>query len=198
MTPKQRTTSQPRQIRALFDNKSVTVYQAYSPIIAVPAIAAQTFVAPFKPDRMTWIKPSFLWMMHRSGWATKENQERILAVQITRAGFEAALSQACLSHFDPTIYSTRDEWRHLKLTSPVRIQWDPERDFDLNPLPRRSLQVGLSKAAVQAYVEEWIVSINDVTERAQLLRSTRDLSLLPNERPYPLPEDIARVIGANQ
>jgi len=40
---------------------------------------------------MTWIKPSFLWMMYRSGWATKPGQEHILATQITRDGFEWAL-----------------------------------------------------------------------------------------------------------
>ena len=50
---------------------------------------------------MTWIKPSFLWMMHRSGWATKPGQERVLAIEITRAGFEWALSHAALSHYDP-------------------------------------------------------------------------------------------------
>jgi hypothetical protein len=44
------------------------VYQAYSPHIAHAAIAAGTFVTPFKQGRMTWIKPSFLWMMYRSGW----------------------------------------------------------------------------------------------------------------------------------
>jgi hypothetical protein len=37
---------------------------------------------------MTWIKPSFLWMMYRCGWATKPGQERVLAIQITREGFE--------------------------------------------------------------------------------------------------------------
>jgi len=25
-------------------------------------------------NRMTWIKPNFLWMMYRSGWASKKNQ----------------------------------------------------------------------------------------------------------------------------
>ncbi|MGW1086997.1 DUF4291 family protein [Streptomyces sp. NPDC002596] len=25
---------------------------------------------------MTWIKPSFLWLMHRSNWAQKSGQER--------------------------------------------------------------------------------------------------------------------------
>ena len=43
---------------------------------------------------MTWIKPSFLWMMYRCGWGLKEGQETVLAVEITREGFEWAL-RAC-------------------------------------------------------------------------------------------------------
>jgi hypothetical protein len=43
---------------------------------AAHAVAQQTFRAcpDFSLRRMTWIKPGFLWMMHRSGWATKPNQ----------------------------------------------------------------------------------------------------------------------------
>jgi hypothetical protein len=37
------------------------------PAFAEAAVAAQRFVNPFSLSRMTWIKPSFLWMMHRSG-----------------------------------------------------------------------------------------------------------------------------------
>ena len=50
---------------------------------------------------MTWIKPSFLWMMYRSGWGTKTDQERILAIDITREGFNTILSGVVLSAFDP-------------------------------------------------------------------------------------------------
>ncbi|WP_141653813.1 DUF4291 family protein, partial [Erwinia billingiae] len=32
-----------------------------------------TFASPpFSMTRMTWIKPSFLWMMYRSGWGMKD------------------------------------------------------------------------------------------------------------------------------
>lgn len=48
-------------IRALYDKDTITVYQAYNKTIALHAIGAQTFVCPpFKKERMTWIKPSFL------------------------------------------------------------------------------------------------------------------------------------------
>jgi hypothetical protein len=60
-------------IRSVFDQQTITVYQAFNKTIAESAVQNQTFVPPpFKIDRMTWIKPSFLWMMYRSGWCTKE------------------------------------------------------------------------------------------------------------------------------
>ena len=53
---------------------------------------------------LTWIKPSFLWMMYRCGWAAKEGQETVLAVEITREGFDWALRNACLSHYDRDVH----------------------------------------------------------------------------------------------
>lgn len=97
-----------REIRASFTNQTVTVYQAYPVEIARRAVSAGTFVAPFKCDRMTWIKPSFLWMMYRSGWATKTGQEHILAVEILRSGFEWALQHACLSSFEIRSFGSRN------------------------------------------------------------------------------------------
>jgi len=71
-------------VRAGFTTETITVYQAYPAEIALPAVAAGRFVPPFKRDRMTWIKPSFRWMMYRCGWGTKPGQEHVLAVEITR------------------------------------------------------------------------------------------------------------------
>ena len=178
------------KIRADFDEKTITVYQAYSKDIANTAVLHQTFVSPpFKMDRMTWIKPSFLWMMYRSGWATKPNQEHILAIKITREGFEWALKNACLSHFDPIVHCSEDEWKKQLQNAPVRIQWDPERDIQMNKLDFRSIQIGLSGIAVQKYVGEWIREINDVTELAHSIKSALEkgqniLDRLPNERSY--------------
>src|SRR5690349_5716597 len=76
------------EVRADHDDSTIVVYQAYRPEIAEGALAAQRFVPPFSLGRMTWIKPSFLWMMERCGWATKPGQEYVLAVRITRAGFD--------------------------------------------------------------------------------------------------------------
>src|SRR5579859_23739 len=93
------------QIRAQYDERTITVYQAFSEEIGAAALEAGTFVPPFKRDRMTWIKPSFLWMMYRSGWAAKPGQERVLAIEITRSGFDWALAHSALSRFDPDIHA---------------------------------------------------------------------------------------------
>jgi hypothetical protein len=154
------------QIRALYDDEIIRVYQAYSDHIADSALTHGRFVSPpFKMERMTWIKPSFLWMMYRAGWGFKDaGQSRILAIDITREGFEWALAHSSPSHVDSSM--SKEEWERLKAESPVRIQWDPERDLLLQPLPHRAIQIGLSKEAVNFYVNQWIRRITDVTPQA--------------------------------
>jgi hypothetical protein len=193
-----------REVRARFDAQALTVYQAYSPAIADAALAAGIFVPPFKRERMTWIKPSFLWMMYRSGWARKPGQERILAVRIRRDGFEWALAHSALSHYDPAVYADHGEWQERRNIAPVRVQWDPERSLLLEPLRHRAIQVGVGGAAVSRYVEDWVLNITDVTGLAheiQALVAARDVRAaadkLPPERPYPLTEALRSTIGAS-
>jgi hypothetical protein len=192
-----------REIRASATDTTLVVYQAYPPEIAEPALAAGRFVPPFKRERMTWIKPSLLWMAYRCGWATKPGQERVLAIEITRDGFEWALAHACLSHFEPGTYADHEAWSAALAASPVRIQWDPERDLDLAPLEHRSIQIGLSRDAVDRYVDDWIVSLTDQTDRfrrihALVAAGDREAArkLVPRETPYPLPPELATRIGA--
>lgn len=193
-----------RLIRALYDNYTITVYQAFNKFIAQSAVENQKFISPpFKMNRMTWIKPSLLWMMYRSGWATKENQESILAIKIKRSGFEWALKNSCLSHFDNSIHSSYDTWKVKLKNSPVRIQWDPEKDILLQPLDYRSIQIGLSGIAVEKYVTDWIVQVDDITEHCKYLfqlvndgKINQARDLLPQEQLYPLPKDIALIVNS--
>jgi hypothetical protein len=165
-TPKKDLSKSPhyRQIRAVFDEDTVRVYQAYSHRIAEPAVQTGNFVSPpFSMKRMTWIKPSFLWMMYRSGWGLKPGQERVLGIDITREGFEWALEHACLTRFEAQTDHTPDEWKAKNAHTPVRIQWDPERDIKLHRVPYRSIQIGLAGEAVQRYVGQWIKGMSDLT-----------------------------------
>ncbi|MBL7977135.1 MAG: DUF4291 domain-containing protein [Bacteroidetes Order II. Incertae sedis bacterium] len=193
-----------RIVRAVYDNNTITVYQAFNKYIAQSAVEHQTFVSPpFKKERMTWIKPSFLWMMYRSGWAIKENQECILAIKIKRLGLEWALQNSCLSHFDSSVHTSYETWKKILKNSPVRIQWDPEKDIFLHPLNYRSIQIGLSDIAVERYVTDWIVQVDDITENCkhinQLINEgkiNQAKDLLPQEQIYPLPENIALIVNA--
>ncbi|GGJ14006.1 DUF4291 domain-containing protein [Streptomyces brasiliensis] len=183
-----------RRIRALHTASTITVYQAYSPEIGMPAVRDGRFPATWKRDRMMWIKPSFLWMMYRCCWGTKPGQETVLAVEITRDGFEWALRNACLLSYIRGLHSDRSTWQRQLKRAPARVQWDPERDLRL---PYRSLQLGLSGEAVRRYADEWTVSIRDVTPLAHeihALVSSGDLDSatqrLPQERPYTAEDEL--------
>lgn len=178
-----------REIRADYDDNSIIVYQAFGSHIADTALQHQKFVPPFSMSRMTWIKPSFLWMMARCNWATKSNQDRVLAIRITRTGWEEALSEAVLS-------------TDRILGAKVVVQWDPERDINGQKLAYRSIQVGLSPDIVQQYINSWTLSIDDMTSFAHKLaalvhdgQSNRVRQLLPHERIYPAPLSIKRRLG---
>ncbi|MFE6662812.1 DUF4291 domain-containing protein [Streptomyces sp. NPDC057697] len=185
-------TSPRYEIRAQHTGTTVTVYQAYAPAIGLPAARDGRFPDIWKRDRMTWIKPSFLWMMYRCGWAVKEGQETVLAVEITREGFDWALGNAELSHYVRGVHPDRATWQRNLRSAPARVQWDPERDLRLERLPYRSLQLGLSGEAARRYADEWTVSIRDVTplarqvhERVRAGRLDEAAALLPRESPYP-------------
>ncbi|NKQ26307.1 DUF4291 domain-containing protein [Streptomyces galbus] len=186
-------------IRARYSASTITVYQAYRPQIGTAAARTGRFPSSWSRERMTWIKPSFLWMMYRCGWGTKEGQETVLAVEITREGFAWALRHACLSHHVPELHGDAAAWKRELRRSPARVQWDPERDLHLRPLPHRSLQLGLAGEATARYADEWVVGISDVTPLARRVHAyvragelDRARSLLPEERPYEADDEALR------
>jgi hypothetical protein len=191
------------EIRADYDDKSIIVYQAYAETIAQPAIQNNRFVPPFSMNRMTWIKPSFLWMMERSNWGLKAGQEMVLAIRITREGWEEALSQATLTTYDPQVYRDYDEWNERLKQTAVRIQWDPEKTLRGKSMEIRSIQVGLGRAIVERYVDVWTMEIKDMTplvrKMYRLLQQGQEAKakeLLPRERVYPLTQELARCVGS--
>jgi hypothetical protein len=191
-----------REIRADYDRSTIVVYQAFNDAIADAALAAQRFVTPFSLGRMTWIKPSLLWLMERSGWGTKSNQERILAVRITRVGWDQALSLGVLTAFDPAIHRSADVWREQFAQAVVHVQWDPERSIHGKKLEHRSIQVGLSRSIVEEYVSNWTQRIQDLTPLVAKLRQLRKAGkyaevkrLLPSERVYRADPEATRRLG---
>lgn len=180
------------QIRADHDAHTIVVYQAYATAVAEAALKAGRFVAPFSFQRMTWIKPSFLWLMHRSNWARKPGQECVLAVRMTRQGWEEALSKAVLTTADPEAVA--------KAT--VHVQWDPERSPRGAALNHYSIQVGIGRRLIRTFTDDWIVSLTDLTpqvRKAAALMQTGQAAkaqrLFPAERVYPLPQTLEGLLS---
>jgi hypothetical protein len=193
------TPEQERSIIADYDDEGIFVYQAFKPGIVEEALRRGTFGKGFNLERMTWIKPSFGWMLYRSDYATAHRQERILKIRLPHEAFLTILRQAVATAFDPRIHSTEAEWRVALEHTDVRYQWDPDRDWQLRRLARRAIQLGLQGAAVGQYVGS-IIGLEDVTTIAQACRRAsedggdRPLSY-PVERVVEVPEDVRRAMG---
>ena len=187
-----------RQIRADYDDETITVYQAYNVEIAKAAVSEQKLNASpqFRPTRMTWVKPSWAWMLYRAGYSYKDpGQARILALKMKHSDFLSLLERAVLTTHptgatsagvqprhaveprDPGATSHRvhgkrqagDESSREKSTD-VKVQWDPERTVRLERLSYRSIQIGIPGAIRGEWGDTMIVKIEDVTDKARQLK----------------------------
>jgi hypothetical protein len=132
-------------------------------------------------------------MIYRSGYATKPGQEVVIGIDITRTGFEWALRHAALSSYQPGFHASHEVWKREVEAKPVRVQWDPERDWRLHPVAgMRAIKIGLSGEAVERYVNQGVVRIEDVTSVARMVATAVESGVPPSalpstsERPYPL------------
>jgi len=181
-----------RHILAQYDDESIVVYQSYRPQIGHFAAAHGSFGGhDFSFERMSWIKPSFLWMMYRSGWGSKEGQEVVLAVTLRRSAFDALLAQAVPSTYMPALYADDADWKQAVQVSSVRVQWDPDHDPAGRSLERRAIQLGLRGDALRRYAREWLLGIEDISafvheQRQYVLAGDYAALLTPRERIYPI------------
>jgi len=130
--------------------------------------------------------------------------DKVLAIDISREGFEWALSHSCPSHFESSVYGSHGRWKAVKAASPVIIQWDPERSLLLKKLDYCAIQIGLSGEAANRYVDQWIMKITDFTTLSREIRRLVDSShledaakLIPLENVYPISPAIWLTIGAS-
>jgi hypothetical protein len=189
-----------RHIIAQYDDASVVVYQAYRPSIGRFAAEHGYFGGEFSLSRMSWIKTNFLWIMYRSGWGRKENQEVTLAVRIQRSGFEAILREAVNSTYEAAVYPSPAEWKSAIDRSDVRLQWDPDHDPSGAKVARRAIQLGLRGEVLARYAREWIVSIHDISrfvrEQYAHVQAGDYASLItPRETVFPLAAELAAKLG---
>ena len=142
-----------------WDAEGVWLYQAFNDAIADWAVDHQQLGGPqFNPLRMTWVKPSFAWVLYRSGYARKHNQTRILGLKVPHAQLAELLSRCACKHGGGG--------------SKGRVQWDPARDLMTSEgreprrmLRERAIQIGLSRDLSERYVGS-VLQIRDVTDLA--------------------------------
>lgn len=174
-------------LKAIVDNY-IVVYQAYKSSIADFAVKNQKLGGDdFSYSRMSWIKPNFLWMMYRCGWAEKENQERVLAIWIKKEAFEEILRNSIFTSFQPDYFSSEDEWRSELENKKVRLQWDPDHNYKGDKIERRAIQLGLKDEVLEKFGKKQIECIMDITdfvkEQKQFIdRNEIDKLLIPKER----------------
>lgn len=153
---------QGEHILAHYDEASIVVYQAYRPAIGRFAIENGYLAGPdFSLSRMSWIKPNFLWMMHRSGWGTKAGQEVILGLRISRRFFDSILYAAVPSSYDRHRYESREAWQAAVAESEVRLQWDPDHAPSGAKMDRRAIQLGLRGRTLAAFFRDELLEVID-------------------------------------
>ncbi|MFD1294968.1 DUF4291 domain-containing protein [Lutibacter holmesii] len=162
-------------------NENIIVYQAFNPNITKWAIENQKFGGSYyKFSRMSWIKPNFLWIMYRAGWAMKEHRQHILAIEISKTNFEFLLKEAVHSKYIEEIYGEREKWKSQLKESQVRLQWDPDHNPKGEKLERRAIQIGIKGELLEKFGTEWIISIEDITEFVHKQKSILDSGEVDN------------------
>lgn len=154
-----------KQVIGRMENESIIVYQAFNQQIASYAVSHQKFGGDhYSFNRMSWIKPGFLWMMYRAGWAQKENQQRILAITLPMVHFKNILSNATISSYDSELYASYDSWKQELAQTDVRLQWDPDHDPFGNKLERKAIQIGMKGEILKRFCTQWITAVEDITD----------------------------------
>ena len=181
-----------------WDDEGVYFYQAFRDSIADYALEHQRFGGQdFRPARMTWIKPSFAWMLYRAGYGHKHGQMRILRIKLAHETVACILSHCtCIEA----------GFRGGGDCADGRVQWDPARDL-MSPDPKqneprkmlstRAIQIGVARHLSEYYVQN-VLQIQEVTalahavgnahktnkKRPKQLQAAMEALDLPRERPY--------------
>ena len=200
----ERLPKQGQQILGYQQDEQIVVYQAYNQQIAEYAVKNQTLGGTnYSYNRMSWIKPNFLWMMYRCGWAFKESQERVLAIWLNKSDFENILQQAVFSSFNPIYYASYDHWKEDLNQKEVRLQWDPDHDPFGGKLTRRAIQIGMKGSVLETFGKQQIKLIEDITEfvkeqKVHVDNRELDKLIVPIETVYQLKDEgLRRRIGVD-
>lgn len=189
-----------RKIYANYDEEGVYVYQAFKPDIVKVAVEKGTFGKGFGLDRITWIKPSFAWILRRSEYATKHRMEGIAKIKISHSSFLDILEQSIETQWNSSVYPQEDDWQKYLNQSDVIHQWDPERDLAGRRLERQAIQIGIRGEVIKKYVSDYVMGVQDVTILSQqigaLAKKRMDINIeVPEEKEYPISAELYHKLG---
>jgi hypothetical protein len=188
----------PRAVRATFDERTVLVWQAHTPEVAAAAVADGRYGPRICwSERSTRFRLSLPALLDRNGWGTAPGRECILGVRVLREGFDALLRQAVHDAMEPELYPSRNAWHLARRYANVCIAWHADVDPAGNALEWETLRVEVRDHALKRFVREWVVGIEDWTPWVRANRPLVERSLpVPAIAPYPLPEaDRLRLAG---
>ncbi|MDR6526597.1 hypothetical protein J2787_001977 [Chryseobacterium rhizosphaerae] len=182
-------------IMAQYDDEKIVVYQSYKRAIGEFAVKNQYFGGGFSLERMTWIKPNFLWMMYRNGWGTKEGQEWVLAIHLKLDAFKKYLENSIVSSYNDDLGISREMWQKQVKESSVRLQWDPDHDPFGNKLERKAIQIGLRNEHIHSFAKEDIILIENISDFVQeqyqfVLNDDLDQLVIPEEKPLLFDDEV--------
>ncbi|MGB0521777.1 MAG: DUF4291 family protein [Flammeovirgaceae bacterium] len=191
-----------KKVMAAFDEEGVYVYQAFKPKVVAIAVEKGTFGKGFGLDRITWIKPSFAWMLQRSKYATKHRMEAIAKIKLSHEAWLEILTQSVETQYTGKYWETEDEWQRQLNKSDVIHQWDPERDLVGRKLDQAAIQIGIRGEVIRKYVSEYIIGVEDVTDLAKTIGKSVKLRRnqfpqVPLEKTYPISDALALKLGCS-
>jgi hypothetical protein len=116
-----------------------------------------------------------------------------LAIKLSRQGFEEIISKSVSTSLNSSSSSSssREEWKEKLKSSEVRIQWDPDHNLKGEKMERRAIQLGMKGDILKKYSDEYIISIEDITEfvseQYELIKTDKlDQIVTPVEQVYVL------------
>ncbi|MEN7551725.1 DUF4291 family protein [Rapidithrix thailandica] len=187
-------------IYADYDEEGVYVYQAFKPQTVQTAVALGTFGKGFGLDRISWIKPSFGWVLRRTKYGTKNRMQGIAKIKLSHQAFHEIISQSIESHWNQNVFASEDVWRNRLNSSDVIHQWDPERDLIGRRLERQAIQIGIRGEVIKKYVSDYIIGVEDVSSLAHEISRIKkggatNFPGVPEEKEYPISEELFFRLG---
>jgi len=169
-------------LNASFDDTTVVTYQAFGEAMAAELLERGGLGGSWRYDRHTRLTMDWAFIADRYAFGDRLARSRILAIEVSRRGFDAILTAALTMEWNEGLYKTRAGWRLATRFAPVLVEWSTDT-------PRLVVHGPL----VRQLATEWVTGLRDVTDA---FRAVRDDGVVPpTERRYPIGDDVSARLG---